>query len=265
MGILLNKNYVEYQVIVKHLNEDREIVEQGDYNNKSFRDMRKLYKETKDQFKNECVTIEFVGITEDGQNNLFFSKDFLNEDLKIKQEAQEFKSKTSQDLFQDLIKITNEILKRRDGALGEELGAVEKMKSINEHIMEAGMEDARSRLITYAKLQECFVQRRHLKNEIKLMDSVFGVLNTKYDLKTFASLIQTSMISHEQQVVKINEKIADNNMTLENTDKFKVFKEVSFRNYKEKFKLVDQLKKEYRKVIVDDANMKLLCYNNSRK
>jgi hypothetical protein len=57
---------------------------------------------------------------------------------------------------------------------------------------------------------------------------------------------------------------AFNNTIPEELDK-QVVKEVSFSNFKERMNLMKQLEPKYSKIIVDNDNNKLLCYNKSKK
>jgi hypothetical protein len=73
----MSSKYRRYKIIVNYLNGNKEEIEY--INNKpvdtsSYKEMMKVYKEVKEQYISMCTSIDFIGITEDEQLNIMYSK-----------------------------------------------------------------------------------------------------------------------------------------------------------------------------------------------
>ncbi len=81
------RKYESYSIKITYLNGDTEDINYKGINTSSYKDMLKLYKDVKEEYKNESVTINFVGKTENGELRILFQKEIINKDTELKEYA----------------------------------------------------------------------------------------------------------------------------------------------------------------------------------
>jgi hypothetical protein len=252
----MTSKYQRYMIQVNYLNGNKENIEY--INNKpvdtsSYKEMMKVYKEIKEQYTNLCTSIDFVGITEDEQLNVLFTKKMINEE----------NTENSFELIKQLNEIVNKLKNKSDKAQ-DMLCLVEKEKSVFEHkrIEFAELKDLTDeyKVETFDDYRSLLLKRRiikdeaiNLKNVKEQLDIIFA--NTDRLHKRTVGFINKAIINTESSIAQT---------VPEELDK-QVVKEVSFNNFKERMNLMKQLEYKYDKIIVDNENNKLLCYNKSKK
>jgi hypothetical protein len=252
----MTSKYQRYMIQVNYLNGNKENIEyinNKPVNTSSYKEMMKIYKEVKEQYSNLCTSIDFVGITEDEQLNVLFTKKMINE-------------KNTENSF-ELIKQLNEIvnkLKSKSDKAQDLLCLIEKEKSVFEHkrIEFTELEDLTDeyKVETFDDYRSLLLKRRIIKDE---------AINLKNVKEQLDIIFANTDRLHKRTVGFINKAIINTESSISQTvpeelDK-QVVKEVSFNNFKERMNLMKQLESKYDKIIVDNENNKLLCYNKSKK
>jgi len=251
----MSSKYRRYKIIVNYLNGNKEEIEY--INNKpvdtsSYKEMMKVYKKIKEQYTNLCVSIDFVGITEDEQLNVLFTKKMINEE----------NTENSFKLINQLNEIVNK-LKNKSDKVQDILCLVEKEKSVFEHkrIEFAELEDLTDeyKIETFDDYRSLLLKRRiikdeamNLKNVKEQLDIIFENTNRLY--KRTVGFINKAILNTESSITQ----------TVPEELNKQVVKEVPFNNFKERINLMKQLQPKYDKIIVDNENNKLLCYNKSK-
>lgn len=253
----MTSKYQRYMIQVNYLNGNKENIEY--INNKpvdtsSYKEMMKVYKETKEKYINLCTSIDFIGITEDEQLNIIFSK---------QNKQDEENTENSFELIEQLNKIVNK-LKVKSKEAQNLLCSVDKEKSIFEHkyIEFAELEDLvdEYKIKKFDEYRNLLLRRRVIKNE------AINLRNVKEQLDI---IFENTDRLHKRTVGYINKAILNTESSITQTvpeelDK-QIIKEISYNNHKERINLMKQLEHKYDKVIVKEEENKIVCYNKSKK
>ena len=75
------RKYTKYQIILEYLNGDKETINYNDNRMETYKGALEIYRETKEQYKDSCVTIKFAGITENGDIEVLWEKAIINQEM----------------------------------------------------------------------------------------------------------------------------------------------------------------------------------------
>jgi hypothetical protein len=75
------RKYSKYEIVLEYLNGDKETISYNDERVKTYNGAMAIYRETKEQYKDGCVTIKFVGVTETGELKVLFEKPIINKEM----------------------------------------------------------------------------------------------------------------------------------------------------------------------------------------
>lgn len=256
----MSKKYQEFKIKITYLNGDSEEINYNKQDKSKYRDMLELYKQTKEKFKDECVIIDFLGVEGDGELGILFQKKITNDkEFKEKKEADAVSQMSVEDIFAKMELMVN-ILDSKVKKSNEQLAISNKKQDVLlhkiEHFNDIQVSDS-EKLNVVNLLQDIRIQRRDLKNEVK----VISKFNENDSLRIIKDSLMKARISeeniqaHEETLgVLTNEIIAE-----------KMMKEVSYRSFKERIRLMKQLQTKYNKVYFDDSTMVITCYNKAKR
>jgi len=241
---------------VNYLNGNKENIEyinNRPVNTSSYKEMMKVYKEVKEQYANLCISIDFVGITEDEQLNVLFTKKMINEE----------NIENSFELIEQLNDIVNK-LNTKAKESQDLLSLVDKEKSVFEHkyIEFAELED----LVDEYKIEKFDEYRSLLLKRRVIKDEAINLKNVKEQLDI---IIENTERLYKRTVGYLNKAIECTESSItqtvpEDLDK-QIVKEIKYNNFKERINLMKQLEHKYDKIINIEEENKLVCYNKSKK
>jgi hypothetical protein len=237
------------------LNGNKENIEYTNLKNintSSYKEMLSIYNQTKEQYKNQSVTIDFVGITSDEQVKVLFSK-------KIKNENDD--NFNSFELIDDL-HFKTIMLKKRKYFISKQLGIIEKEKNVFEHknieFYDINLLTDEYKIQAFDEYRRILLDRRNIKNENENLNNVSEHIDIIIDNIN-------AMFNRTRGLLNSKEKCTSSaikNEVPENKDK-QLIKEYSYKTDKERIHLMAQMQKKYKKVINDEINKKLICYSKS--
>lgn len=258
---MCQRKYTEYHILVKYLNNTKEEINYSTVDKSSYKEMLKLYNETKEQLKDECVTIEFCGKTEDDKLEIMFDKKIINPEIMQKKEIIDRAcSSDTEIILNNLVKAIDDLNMHRS-YVGIQVGITSKKQDMLlhkiEHTRDCSLED---KIKMFNELQEIRIERRKAKTGVTLLDNVFEKFSeNNIILKHVENIIKGNVDYIKKQEEKIV-VIKDTKMA----EQFKIMKEVPYRSFKERINLQKQLQGKYDKVFFDDVKMIITCYNNAR-
>jgi hypothetical protein len=148
--------------------------------------------------------------------------------------------------------------------LPDMLSLIDKEKSVFEHkyVEFTELED----LVDEYKIEKFDEYRSLLLKRRAIKDEAINIKNVKEQLDI---IIENTDRLHRRTQGFINKAIEATESSIAQTvpeelDR-QVVKEVPYNNFKERINLMKQLEPKYDKIIVDNENNKLLCYNKSKK
>jgi hypothetical protein len=253
----MSSKYRRYKIIVNYLNGNKEEIEyinNRPVNTSSYKEMMKVYKEVKEQYISLCTSIDFVGITEDEQLNIMYSK-------KNKQDKDN--SENSFELIEQLNDIVNK-LKQKSKEAQDLLSLVDKEKSVFEHeyIEFVELED----LVDEYKIEKFDEYRGLLLRRRVIKDEAINLKNVKEQLDI---IIENTDRLHKRTVGFINKAILSTESAIaqtvpEDLDK-QLVKEYKYKNHGERINLMSQIEHKFDKVVVIENDNIIKCYNKSKK
>lgn len=217
----------------------------------SFRNSQKVYSKTKKMYeaKNEDVTVELVGITQDNEiGNTIYSKQFIREVLS---EDKVLLEKTD-DLVSD-IKNNLEILRRKLEYHQGMISVADKKQQVILHNIEdmKSMSD-KDKLKLLSDLENIRKIRRFHKEERNKLSK----LNSIVGLDNVCELFSKVEIPIEKEF-----EFLDKNKL----EELNILKEVEYNGQKDKIHKMNELQKKFEKVIDNSAECILVCYNKAKK
>lgn len=257
---MCERKYHKYEVVISYLNGDKETIQYEEDKSRNYTQMLQLYRQTKEQYKDDCCTIQFVGVMDNGNINVFFEKCLASkEDLNIKQNADHMAVSDGTDFLLKLKDAMEEVQKYRAYIKGQEMACNKKQDVILHQIESIENDNPKDDLRLFNELKQIRIYRRKAKNGNKLMEVFYDKLNKdNVNLKHICNLIESSLEGFKQATGKIVP------LTDEKVEEFKIMRQISYRNFKERLNLTKQLKDKYDKITYDDSDMVLTVYNKAK-
>lgn len=244
------RKYSNYIIEIIHLNGNKQIKKCN--NTSCYKSTLSLYKETRENYAGKNVTINFVGISEEERCIIFSKKNSRSEDNK----------KDIKTLIDDITILSSE-LSNKLREVSDMTSLIDKRKSNIEHLfiesINVDILDDNKKIDVFNQLREITLERRDYKilNQIKS-----AIINEVKDIIKLSDFISKEYDRIIQTHTNISESlITDENSHLKDTH---VVKEYAYKNFKERMNLMNQLKPKYDKIVHDDVNKKLLCYNKCK-
>ena len=235
----MKRIYKEYGIRVTDESGSRIVRINKNVDMTNFSIARETYNKTKDRYinKNEDITIELVGITLEGEiGNAIYSKTFVRE---VANEDKELLLET--DEIVDNIKHSLELLIRKREYHTNMVCALNKKQDVILH-------DS-IKLNTIKELEEVRKYRRFNKTEEKKLKT----LDIVVDLGKVDELFRRVTLPIDTEGFRyLNEKELDD---------MKIIKEIRYNSEKDRIHKIEQIRKKYDKIVVDDAKNTIICYN----
>lgn len=260
------RKYQEYSIKITYLNGDTEDINYKGINTSSYKDMLNIYKDVKEEYKNESVIIDFIGKTENGELGILFQKKIINKDAELKEYAEKVVNTEIEDIIKDIYN-SFKLLNDKRKFTYEQIGIYNKKQDVLLHKIESFENDLGDELKisifdSLKELREC---RRKLKNDINKCVAFNGMLcsckeiEDKLTTEKMEEILQKSI----ESINKINNKQYEY-LSDEKAEELKIVKRVSYKNFKDRVKKINQLQKEYQKVYYDNSKMEIICYNKAK-
>lgn len=246
----MDKKFMIYEIKITYADGRVEYRVRNGYSTAKYDDMKKLYKEVKEEVSSENCKIALLGVDFRGGRDMVLEDNFT----KISEE----KNKIYETSFAEYANQIKDILKnmriKRDYHY-QVMDAISKKDSIVDHKIETfrnkewenEIEMLAEKLSIFDMAEELKNERRMHKNELKILSNI----KEKIDLKEMYDVFNSISINNKKF------KYLDDAM-IKNLD---MIKEVYFSGEVDRIKKIKSLKKKYNKIKVDAKNSKLICYN----
>ncbi|MBN3376346.1 hypothetical protein CF087_21150 [Clostridium botulinum] len=261
------RKYQEYLITITYLNGDKENLKYKGINTSNYNDMLNLYRDIKEQYKNESVIIDFIGKSADGQMDIMWQKEIVNKDAKIKEYAEKVVNTEIEDIIKDIYN-SFKLLNDKRKYSNEQINIYNKKQDILLHKIEHFNNELGNeiKISIFDNIQAIRIQRRKLKEDLENLTNFNGMLchyKNKVNKRLTTEQTEKILMTALESIQKIDNK-EYTFLTDEKVEELKIMKEVRYKKQTERVKLMQQLKKEFDKIYCDESKMKIVCYNKAR-
>jgi hypothetical protein len=248
----MERKYQKYKINVQYLNGDIEDINMAGINTSSYSKMLEVYHRIKNTYADKVKIINFIGIDQEGNMHIKFTKEIKHKGRDdLKQDINEILDNISKEIL--LIKEKNfyhhgliDALNKKEDLKLHELESLDKVKFNNE------ADEDKEILRIGKELKNIRIERRWHKDQFSLI-SKLGEQRIGNESVNFTHLSNVFKPRLSKQVIKpLNMKVAE---------ELKLYKEEPI---KDKEKQVNNLQKYFEKVIVDEADNRLIAYNKAK-
>lgn len=214
----------------------------------NYKTMIGFYKECKKRNEENNCTIDFVGVTANGEENTMFTKTFcqeVNQDRELLRPIDEIVGEIKHLL--GLLERKKEYSKNMESVLDK------KQDVLLHNIEECGSLQDREKLALISNLEKLRKDRRFTKNELSKIRVVDKIVNIREINELFGKI---NIPINETEYKFLNEK--------ELAEK-EILVEVKFNSDKDRIHKIKEIQGKYDKVFVDYANKIIIAYNKSNK
>lgn len=249
--------YSTYKVLVIGKEGQEEITLGGI--NTNYRSMLEVYRHAKETLNTDDVyEIQFVGVTDGGELKVFFSKSYdIKEKTPGEEKIEEQKDKDTYDIMWQIRDLLKDLKEKRTNSSAI-LGSVDKQINVEMHRIESleyfkgdKMELISEKLNIIDSIEELTHKRRRIKNGAACIDRVVG--------KTGLSLDRIIKLFDVEVTNKKIEYLSD-----KKAEELEIIKKITYVNDIDRCKKVKNLNKRYTKVVNDEENQTLICYNKAK-
>ena len=261
---MFERKYTNYSVECLFLNGEKEKISYTDFHSNSYKEMLELYSQTKEKYKNHCVTIKFKGKTKTGELEIIFQKEIITEDKAINQEETRIEELSAYQALENLNKAIEDIEKVKT-RVNSGVSVFDKNQDLLLHALEneenVSMLD---KIQMYDSLKKIRVDRRDNKeshNVIINFENILKAHGVKYNM------IQADIKNVLGRQDKYANENKHENLTKEQNKNIqdKMYQTVKYRSYKERDIIMDRLNSMYTKTVDNTSEMSILCYNKCAK
>lgn len=210
----------------------------------SYKQMISFYKECKKRNENNSCTIDFVGVTATGEENIMFSKTYCQEFTQDKELL-----KTTDEIVGEIKHLLSLLDRKKDYHSGM-LSVYDKRQDVQLHNIEnlSKLTD-KEKLKVLEELERTRKERRNNKNEFKKIKVVDKIINIHEINEVFDKII---IPIDEKEYTFLDEK---------QLEEKEIIKEIKFNSDKDRIHKMKQVQGKYAKVVVDSIAKKIICYN----
>lgn len=210
----------------------------------SYKQMISFYKECKKRNENNSCTIDFVGVTATGEENIMFSKTYCQE---VNQDKELLK--TTDEIVGEVKHLLNLLDRKKEYHSGM-LSVYDKRQDVQLHNIEnlSKLTD-KEKLKVLEELEKTRKERRNNKNEFKKIKVVDRIVNIREINEIFDKII---IPVDEKEYTFLDEK---------QLEEKEIIKEIKFNSDKDRIHKMKQVQGRYAKVVVDSIAKKIICYN----
>jgi hypothetical protein len=248
----MGKKFEKYKINVQYLNGDIEDINMAGINTSSYSKMLEVYHRIKNTYADKVKIINFIGIDQEGKMHIKFTKEIKHQGRdELKKDVVDIMDNISKEMLlikekffyhSDLIDGLN---KKEDIKL-HELESLAEVKYMTE------VDEDREILRIGKELKNIRVERRWHKNQFAMI-SKLGEQRIGNENINFTHLSNVFKPRFSKQNIKpLNMKIAE---------ELRLYKEEII---KDKTKQLERLQKNFDKIIVDEADNRLICYNKAK-
>lgn len=258
------RKYQYYDIkVTNNINNSIEsisLLNKEDVDKSNYRQMLDIYRNIKEQYKNDNVTIDFYGIDDNSTMKILYEKKFNTDDIGD--------IETSIDLCNQLNELCDKINKR-----GKQLSNIQaicdkkedrllhKLENLERKNMYELTEDEKNNIIQLAlDIQSIRIKRRDVKNEQRIHGG-FKHKNLINNLLEINNKIHISCIARNDYINRIKQKCK----TKLNNVRSMECREVPYKNFKERINIMKDMQKKFDQVRYDEDKKIVFCYNNCRK
>lgn len=255
------RKYQYYDIkVVNNLNgstENINLLNEDKVDKSNYKKMLEVYRGIKEQYKDQDVTIDFMGVTDDSTMNVMYKKEY----------SIYGKKETIFDLCNDLDDIIQKfkIVKEQsqdlqgtyDKKQDKELHRLDHLKKKNEYEL---TDKERNNLLKIAiNIQAIRSDRRDNKNEQELICSLtdVGIWGKLFPLNDMMQEKKNKFVSKNN---KIKQAYLQNKI-----DESKMYKEIPYKDFKDRMQIMKKLGKQFKKVNYDEKRHMCMGYNKIYK
>ncbi|GCD12646.1 hypothetical protein [Clostridium tagluense] len=248
-----NKKCCEYKIIIRYMNNDVEEINYHEVNNRNYKEMLKLYKETKEHYTEEniCATVNFQGIFEDGTIGISYVKEIINKkELQIKEQADNISGESIYDLTLKLESILTQ-MPERIKYITNQVNVLTKDRDNFQHemITKGKAYSNRDKIEGYDRLLLINDDRRLFKEEKR-----YGEIYSSENI--------IKLIKEISEVKKLRSKDLEfKEIIKENIEDFHFVKDIHYTSYKHRDNLKKSIGWKYSNIIDFPNEMILKAYN----
>lgn len=246
------KKYERYKITVQYLNGDSEDINLMGINTSSYSKMLTVYHRIKNTYAEKVKIIDFVGIGQDGGLKVMWTKEIKsNGREELRQDINDIMINISKEIL--LIKDKNfyhynliDTLNKKYDLMKHELEGVHKIKFRNE------TEKDKKILKIGKEMEEILIERRWHKDQLFLINKLSNerVGNESINFTHLSNIFKVKCV---KPIMKpLNMKLAE---------ELNLYKEEPI---KDKEKQIERLKKSYERIVIDEFENKLICYNKAK-
>ena len=243
---MCKKKYSQYKIILTTLDGSKKKISTSSIKKYSYSMMVDEYKKVRDSISNDVVKISFIGVN-DTDEGILFTKEY-----EVKDNNKYSKTTSVEELIQQAKEIFD-ILSQKKEYHNQMKGVYDKQSNVLLHAIETidrydgDIEQEKLRIMD--ELIKVRSTRRINKNEwIKSTKIHMSIEKIKSELDEIKIPIDTTEYKHLDKA---------------STEKL-IMKEVFYKTDKERVHLIKQLNKQYGKIVTDEENKKIICYNKAK-
>ncbi|MBN1074736.1 hypothetical protein DVV91_10315 [Clostridium botulinum] len=249
----MGKKYEKYQIVVQYYNGDTENINLAGINTSNYNNMINVYHNVKKKYYEGVKAIDFVGIGKDGSLGILFRKENKNKTGRddLKENVEDIMNRISKDML---------LIKEKNFYHYDMISALNKKEDMLLHTIES------------FKNRKFKNDNQRDREKIKIFNILEGVRDErrwhKEQLDTISKLQQHTLKEGMLNVTHLSNvfKASKTNKKMQYLD-FKVAEQKKIYTeelIKDKDRQVKKLKKDYEKVIIDEANERIIAYNKSK-
>lgn len=242
------RKYLYYDIkIINNLDnsiENINIYNKKKINKSDYKEMLDAYRNIKNRYKDQNVTIDFCGISDDSTITVMWKKE-----LNIYNNRNNIYN-----LLEQLNLVVKQIINRNeyvftsqgiyDSKEQKELHKIEDMERKNKY--EMSQEDIDKRLEIFNNIQSNRIDRRYIKEEKNVLKAIKGrgmltsLININRDIQKSKVIINKKNFDTRVKCHTNPEKMAEN-----------LYKEIPYENFEDRNKIMKELQRKYKNVIYD--------------
>lgn len=246
------RKYQKYKINVQYLNGATEDINMAGINTESFSNMLQVYHRIKNTYADKVKIINFIGVDESGNMHIKFTKEIKHKGRdELKRDINEIMDNISKEVL--LIKDKNfyhhdliDALTKKENVSLHELEGVEERKFKTQ-------EDEDREILRIGKeLKNIRVEKRWHKDQFAIISKLqeYNINGKEINFTHLSNIFKPK--NNKIQIKPLNKKLAE---------ELKIYKEEPI---KDKINQVEKLRKTFEKVIIDEADNRIICYNKAK-
>lgn len=243
----MERKYTNYEIKVTFENGETELINISGINTSSYKDMIKVYRDIKEDYKNESCIIKFLGRNNLNEVKVLWSKNNTQKNnTTANQSFNECIKEALEKCYKDLNKCVNRAYRNHLECL-----EMANMKKIDIALHKA--EYLRYGIGEREEILDEIIDLREERRKIKNSKMLYHQMKSIYDDAKF-------YVNNFKELEECSPELINNFVN----SKSQIFEEVNFE-LQDKNELLTTLSEKYTKVIVDEYEKKMFCYNNCKK